>query len=498
MMPRLSPQTATELPAAVERPGYAPETHGVGIVHLGIGAFHRAHQAAYVDAVLAKSGGDWRIRGVSLRSADVRDQLAPQAGLFTRVERSATGDKLHLTGSIADVLVAPKDPAAVIRAIADPTIHIVSLTVTEKGYCHDPATGELDESHPDIVHDLANPDCPRTALGYLAAGLARRSDMGVPAPTILCCDNLPDNGRVLAKVLTRYAELSDGWLAEWIEADAAFPSTMVDRIVPATTEDDIARLSCRMGIVDRAMVKTEPFTQWVIEDRFGGARPAFEKVGAQLVNDVRPFELAKLRMLNGSHSSLAYLGLRMGLTFVHEAVADRDIRIIVEHLMRSEAAPTLPTVADLNSASYATALLDRFANPALEHRLIQIAMDGSQKLPQRLLGTIRDRLTDGRPADAALLGVAGWILHASGRGKNGDRHKVDDPMAATLSAIAERSGSNPATLANAMLRISAIFGDLAEIPGVTEAVTAHLDGLIRSPRDWLRHVAVLLRQQAAA
>ena len=273
---------------------------------------------------------------------------------------------------------------------------------------------------------------------------------------------------------------------------------MVDRIVPATTEEDIRGLAATIGLEDRAMVKTEPFSQWVIEDGFFGPRPAFERVGAQLVPDVRPFELAKLRILNGAHSTLAYLGLRLGLEFVHEAVGHAHLGAIVEHLMRAEAAPTLPASPALNPAAYATALLERFANPSLEHRLIQIAMDGSQKLPQRLLGTIRDRLSQGRSADAALLGVAAWMLHVTGRGPTGAAHKVEDPMAETLAGIANRSGSDPSTLVTGMLSVTPIFGDLGRNPSVSEALTAHLDGLIRSPEEWLRHIAVLVRERQAA
>ncbi len=498
MMRRLSAATAPFLPLEVERPGYVPEHHGVGIVHLGIGAFHRAHQAAYLDDVLSKDGGDWRIRGVSLRSSNVRNQLSPQDCLFTRVERDASGERLRLTASVAEVLAARENPQAVIRAIADPTIHIVSLTITEKGYCHNPATGELDQRHPDVVHDLANPERPRGALGILTEGLTRRFESGSRAPTLLCCDNLPENGRLLRRVLGDFAKLRNPAAAGWIEENVACPSTMVDRIVPATTDDDIRGLSQLLGFEDRAMVKTEPFSQWVIEDRFGGPRPLFERVGAQIVPDVRPFELAKIRMLNGAHSTLAYLGLRRGFEFVHEAIADQDICAVVEHLMRSEAAPTLPRVSDLNPASYAKALLERFANPALEHRLIQIAMDGSQKLPQRLLGTIRDRHGEGHRADAALLGVAAWMIHATGRGPNGVRHEVDDPMASSLATVADRAGCDPTSLVQGMLGVTAIFDDLGRNPSVVESLTAHVDGLIRAPGEWVHHINMLLRQQAAA
>lgn len=410
------------LPAGIRRPGYAPERHGVGIVHLGLGAFHRAHQAVYVDDALALHGGDWRIRGISLRSGTVAEQLNPQDGRYLVVERDHAHERLRAIGAVAGVIAAPADRAGAVEAIAAPQTAILSLTVTEKGYAD-----------------------PRT-LDLIVDGLARRHAAGVGMPTLLSCDNLPDNGRTLRAAVIAHAALRDERLARWIEAEGAFPSTMVDRIVPATTASDIARLRGLTGIEDRGMVKTEPFTQWVIEDRFAGARPAFEQVGAQLVNDVRPFELAKLRMLNGAHSTLAYLGLAAGFCYVHEAIGDAHLRAVIERLMREEAASTLPDDPALDPPRYADALIARFANPALEHRLSQIAMDGTQKLPQRLLGTIRDRLAQGRPARAALLGLAGWVAHAAGGA-------VDDPRAEEIAAVARRSGGDPETLARGLVAL---------------------------------------------
>jgi fructuronate reductase len=449
---RLSLAALDGLPAEVRRPAYAPEDMGCGMVHLGIGAFHRAHQAVYLDDLIAAGAGDWRIIGVSLRSAEVRGQLVPQDGLFTIVERDGTEERLRIIGSVATVLVAPENPAAVIAAIASPDTHIVSLTVTEKGYCHDPASGTLLASHPDIVHDLTHPDAPRSAIGYLAAGLnKRRYDSGGPI-TIMSCDNLPHNGAVLKAVLGEFVQLRDPALAQWIDAHVRFPATMVDRIVPATTPADRERLQARLGVEDRAMVKAEPFTQWVIEDDFAGPRPPFEQAGAQMVADVRPFELAKLRMLNGAHSTIAYLGLAAGYVTVDQAIADPAIAAVVGRLMRVEAASTLPPVPGLDTALYADALLKRFANVALEHRLVQIAMDGSQKLPQRLLGTIADVHASGGAATAAARGVAAWIRHLSGP-------NVNDPLGDLLTGLAT-GAANDNTLLDAVLGVSAVFGDL--------------------------------------
>jgi fructuronate reductase len=451
---RLRRDTIAGLRDDIARPGFHPATVGVGIVHLGIGAFHRAHQAVYVDDCLALGAGDWRILGVSLRSAAVRDSLVPQDGLYTLVERSSGAERLRIIGSVADVLVAAEDPARVIAAIADPAVHIVSLTITEKGYCHDPATGALDERHADIVHDRDHPATPRSAIGYLGAGLAKRKASGSGPLTMLSCDNLPHNGAVLRGVLTGFVAQQDSELANWIAAHVRFPATMVDRIVPATTDEDRAALAVRIGMDDAAMVKAEPFSQWVIEDDFAGSRPPFERVGAQLVADVRPFELAKLRMLNGAHSTIAYLGLMRGYRFVHEAIADSVIAATVRALM-DDAAATLPIVPGLDTATYAAALIDRFANSALEHRLVQIAMDGSQKLPQRLIGTIVDAHAAGREAAAAAVGLAAWMRHFAGP-------HVDDPLGDQLRAIGSASGD--ADLLYATLALEPVFGALGSEP----------------------------------
>lgn len=446
---RLSSSSLGRLHPEIERPGYDPASIGIGIVHLGIGAFHRAHQAVYVDDLLAKGAGNWRIFGVSLRSAVVRDQLVPQDGLYTLVEREGDVERLRIIGAIADVLVAPENPQAVVNAIAAPATHIVSLTITEKGYCHDPASGAINWDHPDIVHDLANAGAPKSAIGYLAAGLKHRMEAGAGPITLMSCDNLPHNGAVLKAVLTAFVAKATPELAAWLNANTSFPATMVDRIVPATTDEDLGRLETRLGMADHGMVKAEPFSQWVIEDDFAGPRPAFEDVGAQLVADVRPFELAKLRMLNGSHSTIAYLGLHYGYETVDQAMADPRIASVVDALME-EAAATLPDVPGLDTTSYAEALKARFRNAALQHRLAQIAMDGSQKLPQRLLGTIADVHAAGRSPNAAATGVAAWMRHFSGP-------FVNDPLAERLTAAANDS---PEQLVCNALAIEPVFGPL--------------------------------------
>lgn len=479
MTPRLGPATLARLPAAVRRPRYRREAHGVGVVHLGLGAFHRAHQASHMDDLLDRAGGDWRICGVSCRSATVRDQLAPQECLYMVAERDTSGTRYRLIQSLAEVLVAPEDPAAVIAALARESTRLISLTVTEKGYCRDPATGRLDFTHEDIVHDLRHPARPRSAIGLLVAGLRARRQAGVAAPTVLACDNLPHNGTTLRDIATDFAGRTDPDFAQWVGRQVAFPSSMVDRIVPATTAADIAQAEAVTGVRDLALAVTEPFSQWVVEDRFAGPRPALELAGIQWVGDVRPFELAKLRLLNGSHSSLAYLGLAAGHRMVHEAMADRDLRAFIETLMRAELAPTVAPVAGLDLAGYQQRLLARFDNSALQHALRQIAMDGSQKLPQRLLAPLRQGLAAGRSASLTLLVIAAWILYAAGFAE-GEPHTVDDPLAARFLGIAGRAGRNPTALADGFLQMTDIFGaDLPSNPGFRGKLAAEVTQLMQ-------------------
>lgn len=454
---RLDPTSIARSRADVSRWHYPRGSLAVGIVHLGLGAFHRAHQAVYTDAALARAFGRFGICGVSLRRPDVRDRLAPQDGLYTVAERGAAGERLRVVGCLRELLVGTEDPAAVVRRIADPGIAIVSLTVTEKGYCHDPATGELDPGHPDIRHDLDDPERPRSAIGALVAGLAARRRAGRPPPTVLSCDNLPGNGRTLRRIALAYAALLDERLARWIESEVPFPCTMIDRIVPATTDRDVVEISARLGLQDAAPVVAEPFRQWVIEDRFAGPRPAWELAGAELVADVAPYEEMKLRLLNGSHSALAYLGHLAGFAHIAEVMREPAFVTYMRRMMAEEVAPTLRVATDL--AAYQATLIERFANPAIRHRTAQIAMDGSQKLPQRLLGTIRDQLCAGGPIRHVSLAVAGWMRYATGVDEAGRPIEVVDPLAPRFRTVAAAAGGDPAALAAGFLAIREIFGD---------------------------------------
>lgn len=429
---RLSPSTIEQLPGQIVRPRYDRDKHTIGIVHFGIGAFHRAHMAVYTDDVLAAEGGDWRILGVSLRSGSVRDQMSPQGGLYSLVERNAQASKVRIIGAVADVLVASEERERVVNALASAGTHIVSFTITEKGYCR----------APDGSLDLALADS-RSAYSYLAEAFARRRDSGLAGLTLLSCDNLAANGAQLHRLMTQYLEATAPDVRAWFDENCACPSTMIDRIVPATTQTDRAEVETLLGVQDAAAVVTEPFTQWVIEDRFAGPRPAWEKHGAQITSNVAAFETAKLRMLNGAHSALAYLGLQRGHEFVHEAMGDSELASLINRLMRDEAAPSLIPADGQDLSHYADALIERFKNPALNHKLIQIAMDGSQKIPQRWLETLAYHQQAGWQCPAILEALAAWIMHI-----RGDKHVVDDPMRDYLRELWKSEGSTG--IANAL------------------------------------------------
>lgn len=422
---RLGVDTLTLFPPdEAERFTYNRDAHAAGIVHFGIGAFHRAHQAWYTDAAMNAGDTDWMITGVSLRSAEVAEQMNPQQGLYTVTERSASGTSTRVIGAVREVLVAPYETEAVIAALAAPATHIASLTITEKGYCRK-ADGGLD---PELAGEVS-------VYRYLAEGLRRRHNAGLPGLTLLCCDNLAGNGAQLAGLMAEYLERNDPALLGWFDSECACPSTMVDRIVPATTAADRLSVAEALdGLADHAAVMTEPFSQWVIEDRFAGPRPRWQAVGAELVSGVAPYETAKLRMLNGAHSALAYVGLTRGHTFVHEAIGDPAIRSLIAALIREEALPTIAAAPGQDLVRYADDLVERFANPALQHRLIQIAMDGSQKIPQRWLETLATNRAMGRKCPALLAGLSAWLTHTSGA--NGP---VDDPSASTFARLWEKA-----------------------------------------------------------
>lgn len=452
-MSRLSNATLAALPADVVLPQYDRAAMTCGVVHLGIGAFHRAHQAVVFDDALNAGDLRWGIVAASLRSAGVRDQMAPQDGLYTMLVRDGSAEQARVIGAVRDVIVAPQDPAGLLAALASADTHIVTLTVTEKGYKLDPATGALIEGDPQLAADIASLAAPQTAPGYLVAALAMRKAAGLPPFTAISCDNLPHNGTRLRNAVLELARRHDATLADWIASEGAFPETMVDRIVPATTADDIAALADRLGVEDQAMVKTEPFIQWVIEDRFCGPRPEFG-AGVQVTAAVAPWEEAKLRLLNGSHSGIAYLGGLACIDHVHEVLALPEARFFVEALW-DEAQTTLSPPPELDVAAYRRELMARFDNPTLKHRTRQIAMDGSQKLPQRLLATIAARLEVGQGIDALSLAVAAWVRWQAGIDDAGMAHVVDDPLATQLSACLSAAATTQDRV-DAILRFDAV------------------------------------------
>ena len=403
-------------PASVQAPGYDRSAQAAGIVHIGIGAFHRAHQAVYTDDAMTAGERDWGIVGVSLRSGDVAAQLNPQGGLYTVSARSAAGTGVRLIGAVQKVLVAADDPQAVVDALAAPSTHIVSFTVTEKGYLRR-ADGTL---------DLAAAKSASSLYRFIGAGLAARKAAGLPGLTLLSCDNLAGNGAALKALMQQYLAAEHPDLVAWFDCECRCPATMIDRIVPATTAADRAAVEAALGERDEGAVVTEGFSQWVIEDDFAGPRPRWEAVGAELVADVAPYETAKLRMLNGAHSALAYIGLARGHAFVHQAIADPEIRPAIERLMLAEAAPTINAAPGQDLSAYADALIERFANPALHHRLIQIAMDGSQKIPQRWLETLAWHQARGARCPSLEAAISAWMAFLR------SDHAIDDPLADKL------------------------------------------------------------------
>ncbi|NAZ77337.1 mannitol dehydrogenase family protein [Kineococcus sp. T13] len=452
---------------APQRPRVDPAALGVGIVHLGIGAFHRAHQAVYTEDAVAAAGGDWGICGVTQRSRAVVEQLGPQDGLYAVLAHDAAGSEARVVGAVRELLFAGEEAGRLRDLLAAPATRLVTLTVTEKGYRHDPATGRLRRADPDVAADLEGwpaGRAPRTVVGRLVAGLAARRAADAGPLTLLSCDNLPANGAVLRGLVADFcAALPAGEaLRGWVEESVRFPSSMVDRIVPATTAADREQVQRLLGLRDEGVVVTEPFRQWVVEDDFAAGRPAWERAGAVLTDDVAPYEAMKLRLLNGSHSTLAYLGVLAGHEHVADAVADDGIAALVARLMAHDVVPTLAVPAGFDVVRYQRDLMDRFANPALRHRTLQIAMDGSQKLPQRLLATISDALAAGREPRAACLGVAAWMRYVStARSEAGAPLPVDDPLTARLAEVTAGAGS-PAAVVDALLGLPEVFGE--ELP----------------------------------
>lgn len=474
-MDRLSRRTLRDVPPFVALPPEAALETEVGIVHLGLGAFHRAHQAILTQRALAGAPGPWAISGASLRGAAVRDALRPQDCLYSVVEDDGAEERVSVVGVVREALWAPGEGDALLARLAAPATRIVTLTVTEKGYGHNPATGDLDFAHPDIAADLSGGSLPRSTLGWLVRGLERRKAAGAGGLTVLCCDNMASNGRTLRGLAHQFASHRDPGLAAWIGDRVRFPSSMVDRIVPAATPASLDRAAAILGLRDEAAVCCEAFAQWVIEDDFAAGRPAWEAAGAELVRDVAPYQELKLRLLNGAHSAVAYTGALLGLAHVADVMADRDLARFVERLMLEEMAPLTPAPPGFDVEGYVRALLRRFANPSLRHRTLQIAMDGSQKVPVRWLPVLREAGRRSVPVPHLVTVLAAWLRFLAGRDEAGRELPLDDPLAARLRAAAAPVAHDPAALVAAVLAIEEVFGhDLRQDAALTDQLTAAL------------------------
>ena len=456
---RLSQKSLSQLPASVAKPSYDRSKVVGSIVHLGIGAFHRAHQAMFTDAVLASGDLSWGIVGAGVISADMKNALAPQDFLYALAEMGADSEQVKVIGSIIDVFGGAEDAGKLLAKMSDVSTRIVSITVTEKGYYLDPATGKLQLQAPAIAADLAAPASPKTILGLIVQALKNRKAAGITPFTVLSCDNLPNNGILAKAAVLAFAREVDGALASWIEANVTFPCTMVDRITPATTDDDRAHVTSVIGMDDAWPVVTEQFVQWVIEDQFTMGRPDWTVAGAIFSDEIECWENMKLRCLNGSHSTLAYLGQLTGRETVADAMQLPLITDILDPLW-VEIREVLHAPKGVNPAEYVESLKLRYRNPALKHRTAQIASDGSQKLPQRLLAPLRDRLAKGLVSPMIATAIAAW-MHYAVKIANTPDGVLSDPLAAEILAAARQS-LVASSIVGHLLALDKIFG--ADLP----------------------------------
>jgi fructuronate reductase len=472
--PRLSQKTLSSLPAGVAAPAYDRSAVLPGIVHFGPGAFARAHLASFVEKLLPRDPR-WGIAGIALRTGTQGPDLALQDFLYTLAELDEPA-RYRVLGGLKDYIAAPADRARALAQLDHPGARLITMTVTEKGYCLD-AGGALDLSHPDIAHDLADPAAPVSLIGWLAEGLARRRAGSLPPPVVMSCDNVVSNGPKLRRAVLAFAgALGRRDLAAWIESDVRFPATMVDSITPASDDALRARVADAIGLEDGAPVQRESFAQWVIEDDLGPDAPDLAATGAQLTGDVHAWEQTKLRLLNGAHSTLAYVGLQFGCATVGEAIRDAKLGPFVERLMREDIAATLRSTRGLDIPDYIGALLRRLRNPAVTHRLIQIAADGSQKIPYRLLETIADLLAAGRPIARPSAAVAAWMRFVRSAAQRGVA--LNDPLAPRLTALGMSCTGSGAADVPRFLALGEVFPrDLAREPRFNAALVSAYDDL---------------------
>ncbi len=471
----LSDRNLPTFDGRINTPTYDRAALAPAVVHLGVGGFHRAHQAVYLDALARLGHRGWGETGVGLRSPAMRDALHPQDCLFTVVERGEHGDTARVVGSMTDYRYAPDGPEAVVAVLADGRTRVVTLTVTGGGYHLDHA-GRFNSDDPGVRGDLAHPRRPKTAVGFLVEALSRRRAAGLPAFTVLSCDNLPDNGAAAEAAVLGFAALRDRGLATWIREHATFPSSMVDRITPQTDDDARALVADRFGVRDRSPVITEPFSQWVIEDRFCNGRPPLDEVGVQFVDDVAPYKLMKTRLLNAGHSALAYLGYLTGdYNTTSEAMANPVIADYVAVLMRKEIADLLPEIPGIDLPDYQRTLLERLANPRISDQLSRLCGRGSTKMPAYLLPSLVTARQLGRPTALLTLAVAGWCRYLRGYDLHGNHIDINDARLDLLQPLALR-GNDPRPL----LGERTIFGHLGDDPTFVTA----LEWAIRDIEDY--------------
>lgn len=455
---KLNTQNLNRLAAEVQLPAYSLSDTRQGIAHIGVGGFHRAHQAYYTDALMNTGEAlDWAICGVGLRAEDrrARDDLKEQDYLFTLFELGDSEDtEVRVIGAIRDMLLAEDGAQALIDKLADPQIRIVSLTITEGGYCIDDSNGEFMAHLPQIQHDLAHPGAPTTVFGFLCAALEKRRGAGTPAFTIMSCDNLPHNGAVTRKALLAFATLRNTGLRDWIEQNVSFPNAMVDRITPMTSTAHRLQLADKHAVDDAWPVVCEPFVQWVLEDKFVNGRPAWEKVGVQFTDDVSPYEEMKIKLLNGSHLALTYLGFLKGYRFVHETMNDPLFVRYMRAYMDLDVTPQLAPVPGIDLDDYKDTLVARFSNQAIADQLERVCSDGSSKFPKFTIPTINRLIADGRETRRAALVVAAWALYLKGVDENGDTYSIPDPRAVFCQALV----ADDALMTERLLAVEEIFG----------------------------------------
>ena len=492
-MQRLRSSTLPSAPSGIRTPGYDRDKLSIGMAHIGVGAFHRCHQSEFTDDMLEARFGPWGEIGVNLRPPLLGPILGAQDGLYTRTLREGERAETRIIGALKQVIDAGDAEGAetAIAALASPLVHVATMTITEKAYCRIPSTGKIDWSNVDLARDRDRSGAPSTIHGLLARVLQRRMATGAGGLTLISCDNVPANGELLASVLMDFIGATSAELAQWVERNVTFPSTMVDRIVPATAASDIATVSQALGLEDQAAVVGETFRQWVIEDNFAGPRPPWDLAGAQFVTNVEPYELIKMRVLNAAQSVFSQLGAIVGHTYSHQAASDPVLEALVRAMLERETITTLPVLADMPVTAYIGTSMRRIQNTAIHHFCHQIGTDGSQKIVQRLVNPLRERMADGHPPGLLALGVASWMAYdLCGAKRFGTRWMPDDPLAEAVIAIGDRTGHDFGALAHRMLGLEAIFGtDLLGSPAET-AIASHLEGLLgREPRGYLSGLA---------